>query len=168
MIKVRRYFLDIRDGEQVANKLNAPNGFKINLEKKKNFQLNKFFYKQVGLEHYWRDRLVWSDKEWKIYVSNSNFQTWILQKNNDLIGFYEQEFHPSLNEVELINLGILKQYRNMKLGSYLLSHAIQNGFTFKPERIWVHTCSLDHKNALNNYKSRGFRIFKQEEINFVA
>jgi hypothetical protein len=37
-----------------------------------------------------------------------------------------------------------------------------------PNRMWVHTCSLDHKNALLNYKSKGFEIFKEEEIDFVA
>jgi len=34
--------------------------------------------------------------------------------------------------------------------------------------MWVHTCSLDHKHALQNYKSKGFVIFKEEEIDFVA
>jgi hypothetical protein len=27
----------------------------------------------------------------------------------------------------------------------------------------VHTCSLDHPNALNNYLKSGFQIFKVEE-----
>ena len=31
-------------------------------------------------------------------------------------------------------------------------------------RVWVHTCSLDHKNALNNYIDRGMKIFKTERI----
>ena len=42
--------------------------------------------------------------------------------------------------------------------------AIKNSFVNKPKRVWVHTCSLDHKNALNNYKSRGMKIFKTETI----
>ena len=29
-------------------------------------------------------------------------------------------------------------------------------------RVWVHTCSLDHKNALKNYLARGMKIFKSE------
>ena len=32
-------------------------------------------------------------------------------------------------------------------------------------RVWVHTCTLDHKNALNNYLTRGMKIFKTEIIN---
>ena len=33
------------------------------------------------------------------------------------------------------------------------------------KRVWVHTCSLDHKNALKNYQARGMKIFKSEKIN---
>ena len=57
------------------------------------------------------------------------------------------------------------QKLNKKLGSYLLSIAIKNSFLNKPKRVWVHTCSLDHKNALNNYISRGMKIFKTETLN---
>ena len=90
-----------------------------------------------------------------------------MKKGKDLVGFYEQEFHPSLNEVELINMGILKEYRGEKLGSTILKHSIKNAFKFKPNRVWVHTCSLDHEFALQNYKAKGFKIFKEEEINFT-
>jgi len=86
--------------------------------------------------------------------------------NNDLIGFYEQEFHTSKNEIELILMGILKEYHEKKLGSFLLQYIIYKAFAQNIKRIWVHTCSLDHKYALNNYLSKGFNIFKEEEINF--
>ena len=43
-----------------------------------------------------------------------------------------------------------------------LSAAIKNSFLEEPKRVWVHTCSLDHKNALKNYLSRGMKIFKKE------
>ena len=35
----------------------------------------------------------------------------------------------------------------------------------KINRVWVHTCTLDHKNALNNYMTRGMKIFKTEIVN---
>ena len=35
----------------------------------------------------------------------------------------------------------------------------------KVKRIWVHTCSLDHKHALQNYKARGMKVFKSENLN---
>jgi len=61
-------------------------------------------------------------------------------------------------------LGLLTEYQNQKLGSYLLSSAIKESFSKKTNRVWVHTCSLDHKNALNNYISRGMKVFKKESI----
>ena len=32
------------------------------------------------------------------------------------------------------------------------------------KRVWVHTCTLDHKNALKNYLARGMKIYKKETI----
>ena len=32
----------------------------------------------------------------------------------------------------------------------------------QPRRVWVHTCDLDHPNALVNYQARGFSVYKVE------
>lgn len=165
--RVKRYFLEIKDFSNPVE-LNLPSNYKITLDNQKNFNINKFFYKQIGIDHYWRDRLVWSDKDWLNYVKNKNLETHIIKRNDDLVGYYEQEYHENSNEVELINMGVLKEFRGLKLGSILLNHAIASASRKNPSRMWVHTCSLDHKYALNNYKSKGFRIFKEEEIDFVA
>jgi len=97
-------------------------------------------------------------------VSNKNVKTYVLKNSNDLAGYFELNLHPEKNEVEIAYLGLLEEYQNKKLGSYLLSNAIKNSFLNKPKRVWVHTCSLDHKNALNNYIARGMKIFKTETI----
>ena len=73
-------------------------------------------------------------------------------------------FHNQKKETEIAYFGLLKEFHNKKLGSYLLSIAIKKSFQDKSERVWVHTCSLDHKNALNNYLSRGMKIFKRETV----
>ena len=111
MLIVKRFFLEINTLNFNDVDIILPEDYSIKLETKKDFKLNKFFYKEIGIDHYWRDRLVWNDEEWLSYVTNLNFETWIMKKGKDLVGFYEQEFHPSLNEVELINMGILKEYR---------------------------------------------------------
>ena len=53
-------------------------------------------------------------------------------------------------------MGVLKEFRGLKLGSTLVNHAIASASRKNPERMWVHTCSLDHKHALQNYKSKRF------------
>lgn len=71
-------------------------------------------------------------------------------------------------EFELINMGILSDYRSKGFGALLLNHVLNKAYKNKAEKVWVHTCSLDHKFALANYLSRGFKIFKKEQIDFVA
>jgi len=59
---------------------------------------------------------------------------------------------------------LLEEFQEKKLGSYLLYQAIKKSFIEDINRVWVHTCSLDHKNALNNYIARGMKVFKTEII----
>ena len=169
MKKVQRYFLDFDFLKyEKTLKFKNENSFKIIKNDKKNYEINKFFYKQIGKDHFWRDRLVWTNKQWLQYSSNPLLETWVLKDNkNDLIGYYELEKHKN-KEFELINMGILSEYRSKGFGSLLLNHVIKNSYDNKAHKVWVHTCSLDHKFALANYLSRGFKIFKKEQINFVA
>ena len=166
MIKVKRFFLELKKTKKPREEIIFPKNTQIFLETKKDININKFFYRNIGKDHFWRDRLLWSDKEWKKYINNKNLETGIIKINNDMIGFYEQEFHKDKNEIELIQMGILKEHQGKKFGSYLLKYIIQNNLSRDIERLWVHTCSLDHKYALNNYISKGLKIFKEEEIDF--
>ena len=51
------------------------------------------------------------------------------------------------------------------MGVTFLQKLLKNSFIDGIEKVWVHTCSLDHKNALKNYQARGMKIFKSETIN---
>ena len=162
--KVERNYLEINLLKDLKETSNFPEKYYVNLVDPVDFQLNKFFYKNIGKNHRWIDRLVWSEKQWIEYVSDENVKTYILKNENDLAGYFELNLHPKKEEVEIAYLGLLEEYHNKKLGSYLLSVAIKKSFLNKPKRVWVHTCSLDHKNALNNYIARGMKIFKKETI----
>ena len=129
------------------------------------FQLNKFFYKEIGKKHSWTDRLVWDDKKWIDYLENSGVTTYILKHNKDFVGYFEQIFDKDKLDCEIAYFGILEEYIGKKMGGYLLSEAIKISFNIGSKRIWVHTCSLDHKNALQNYLSRGMKVFKSETLN---
>ena len=163
--KVERNYLEINSLSDLNESISSLKGYSLKLVETVDFQLNKFFYKNVGKKHYWVDRLIWTDKQWIEYISDKKVKTFILKKNDDLAGYFELIIHRNKNEVEIAYLGLLEEYQNQKLGSYLLSLAIKNSFKNKTNRVWVHTCSLDHENALNNYLSRGMKIFKKETLN---
>ena len=162
--KVERNYLEINSIEELNEPNNSSNDFIIELVEPDDFKLNKFFYKNIGKSHHWVDRLVWTDKQWMNYTSDRSVKTFVLKKKDDLAGYFELIIHKDKKEVEIAYLGLLEEYHNQKLGSFLLSSAIRNSFKEKTNRVWVHTCSLDHKNALKNYLSRGMKIFKKETI----
>ena len=163
--EVERNYLEINSLEDLNQGSKPSDGYSLNLLEPTNFQLNKFFYKNIGNKHKWVDRLIWTDEHWIDYVSTKNVKTYVLKFKEDLVGFFELIHHQEKKEVEIAYLGILEEYHNKKLGSYLLSEAIKESFKNKIERVWVHTCTLDHKNALNNYMMRGMKIFKTEIVN---
>ena len=162
--KIERNYLEINSILDLKESNVGTERHSIQLIEPADYQLNKFFYKYVGKNHKWVDRLTWSEEKWINYVSNKNVRSYMFKFKDDLVGFFEIIIHPEKNEIEIAYFGILEEYQNKKLGSYLLSEAIKISFEKKINRVWVHTCSLDHKNALNNYISRGMKIYKTESV----
>ena len=163
-IKVERNYLEINSIKDLKEPKFSLDNCSVDLSDPADFQINKFFYKTIGKEHRWTDRLVWTDKQWVEYISDRRVKTYTLKKSDDLAGYFELIFHKEKKETEIAYLGLLKEYQNKKLGSFLLTSAIKKSFSENTNRVWVHTCSLDHKNALNNYISRGMRIYKTESV----
>ena len=162
--EVERNYLEINSIKDLNEVVKPNKDCSINLLEPINFQLNKFFYKNIGKKHKWTDRLVWTEAQWIDYASSKKVRTYILKYQNDLAGFFELIFHSNEKEIEIAYFGLLEEFQNKKLGSYLLSKAIEKAFKKSVGRVWVHTCSLDHKNALNNYISRGMKVYKTEII----
>ena len=163
--KVDRKYLEIDSPDKINLSEKPQNSCKIEKKNPPDFQINKFFYKKIGKSYRWIDRLVWNDTKWMDYTNNSNLETYILTENEDLIGFFELLFHPETRKCEVAYFGILDQFIGKKYGGYLLSEALKLGFRKNTKKVWLHTCSLDHKHALKNYLGRGMKIFKSETIN---
>ena len=162
--EVKRNYLEIKSIQDLKEVNQPSKDYSLNLLDPINFQLNKFFYKNIGKKHKWIDRLIWNEEHWIDYVSSDRVKTYVLKFKDDLVGFFELIYHKENKEVEIAYFGILEEYQNKKLGSYLLSEAIKKSFEDNDGRVWLHTCSLDHKNALNNYIARGMKIFKSEIV----
>ena len=167
-LDVQRNYLEIKSIKDLNEVVEPSGDYSVDLLEPINFQLNKFFYKNIGKKHKWIDRLVWTDAQWIDYVSNKNVKTYVFKFKDDLAGFFELISHNEKKEIEIAYFGLLEEFQNKKLGSYLLSQAIQKSFNESLNksinRVWVHTCSLDHKNAISNYIARGMKIFKTETI----
>ena len=161
-----RSYLHITSKDYLIKASCKEKNLEVFLEEKPTPDLCKFFYKEVGKDFFWRDRLKWSDQDWLDYINNDFFKLYILKYNNKLAGYYELLYDPRALSMEIVYFGIFKEFYGKGIGGYLLTDAILNSFNQKVDKVWVHTCTLDHPNALKNYLARGMKVFKTEEIFF--
>ena len=81
--KIERNYLEINSIKDLNESSKVDEKFSIQYLKTPDFQINKFFYKNVGRKHNWVDRLAWTEKQWIDYVSDENVKTYILKNQND-------------------------------------------------------------------------------------
>jgi GNAT superfamily N-acetyltransferase len=122
---------------------------------------NRRMYAEVGKSFHWVNRLSWTEEKWQDYAHRDDLKTVILEVNGVPAGYFEIE-RAELPSVELAYFGLVPEFIGKGLGAHLLSAAIEEAWQGDAKRVWVHTCSLDHRHALRNYQQRGFRIFKTE------
>ena len=121
--------------------------------------MNRFFYLEVGKIWQWTGKLSWTEEQWRDWADREEHQTWMLLYQGTPAGYFE--LNTQDRDVELAYFGLLPPFVGKGLGGGLLSAAIENAWGPKTNRVWVHTCSLDHPNALNNYQARGFQIYRE-------
>jgi GNAT superfamily N-acetyltransferase len=122
--------------------------------------INHFFFVNVGRPWKWYSRLKWTLADWKALVGKEETMTWIGYFKGSPFGYIELDKQG--DSVEIAFFGLLPQFIGMGLGGFLLSEAIRLAWELNPGRVWVHTCTLDHEFALNNYLSRGFSIYHKK------
>ena len=160
---IDRNYLEIKSIKNLIETSTPNEECSIDIVNPADFQINKFFYKNIGKNHKWTDRLIWSETDWIKYSTDPKVETYILKVKGELAGYFELILHLKSKEIEIAYFGLLKEYHNKELGGYLLSKAIKKSFEKEGlKRVWVHTCTLDHENALKNYLARGMKIYKKE------
>lgn len=116
----------------------------------------RYLYEQVGKEHHWYLRRVMKDAELEKILLSSDTHIHVLYVNGCPAGFFELSSENLPEAVELAYFGIMPEYQGMQLGKWLLHSAIQNAWQLGPEKLTVHTNSLDHPAALPLYQKMGF------------
>jgi GNAT superfamily N-acetyltransferase len=126
-------------------------------------ELNRFLYTAVGTHWWWYSRLSWDYARWLAYLDRPDLETWIAYVSGTPAGYFELERQRD-DAVELVYFGLLPGFIGKGVGGALLTAAITRAWDMGAQRVWLHTCTLDHPQALANYLARGFRIFRVEEM----
>jgi GNAT superfamily N-acetyltransferase len=120
-------------------------------------------YRSVGEAYHWRDRWDWTDEEIRAHLAAPAITFFLARRRDVLAGYYELRQVPEDHSVEVAYFGVAPAEIGRGLGKHLLSCAVRDAWALGPVRVWLHTCTLDHANALPNYLARGFVPYKREE-----
>lgn len=121
----------------------------------------RFLYDQVGAPWLWYERRQMSDDALLAVITDPKVDIYVLYADGEPAGYAELD-RRTRGEIELAYLGLRPDYVGHGLGLYLLSWAVDAAWRHGPDRLWVHTCNLDHPRALGLYQRVGFAVYKQE------
>lgn len=134
------------------------NGLEVREAELKNYRLNRFLYSYVGEPWQWTDKLSHSDEKWQAYAESEQIRTWLAYFKGSIAGYFELKQLDN-HVVDIAYFGLASDFIGMGFGGYLLSQAIRCAWAIEgTQQVTVNTCSLDHPNALSNYKKRGFQV----------
>jgi len=126
-------------------------------------------YRGVGEAFHWRDRWNWTDEQIRAHLVDPAIALYVATRSGErgtaLAGWYELRRVAEDDSVEIAYFGLVPAELGRGLGKHLLSSAVRDAWAQDPapQRVWLHTCTLDHPNALPNYAARGFVPYKTEE-----
>ena len=120
-------------------------------------------YNSVGSDYHWTDRNLLRDDELEAIVQHSLVEIFLLTVKGRQAGFAELD-RRCAGQIELAYFGLLPNYIGLGLGKYFLSWIVKQAWSYAPDRLWVHTCDLDHRAALSNYERVGFRVYDEQVL----
>ena len=124
-------------------------------------QLNRALYLLVGEQWGWIDKLGWSDLDWERYAADEQRRTFVASLRGATAGYYELR-RDDAQAVEVAYFGLASDFIGRGLGGALLTDALKRAWSWDAQRVWLHTCTLDHPAALKNYLARGMRVYDRK------
>ena len=123
--------------------------------------LCKRLWSDVG-SGFWTERSRWNLPRWRKQLLESNISFWMASVSGQEAGCFE--LSKLARGVRIDGFGLLSPFRGQGLGRDLLTAATEQAFTMEVSKIWLHTATDDHPNALPNYLSGGYRIIREREL----
>lgn len=117
-------------------------------------------FRAVGENWLWFSRLQMNDEELRSILHNKAVDVFALEVEGEEKGILELD-RREMPDIELAFFGVTADLIGKGVGRFLLSKALEIAWSHHPERVVVHTCTLDHPRALDFYLRGGFVPYKR-------
>lgn len=121
-------------------------------------------FRAVGQDWLWFSRLVMPDAQLSGILHDPRVEIFALTDGDRDLGILELDFRAQ-GQCELAFFGVAPEGIGKGLGRTLMNVALDTAWSRPIERLWVHTCTLDHPGAVAFYRRSGFEVCgRQVEI----
>lgn len=117
-------------------------------------------FRAIGAEWLWFSRLRLGEEELAAIIQSPLVDIFVLESDGVEKGFFELDRRewPTL---EIAFFGIAADLIGHGAGAWMMAEALARAWSYAPERVTLHTCTLDHPRALGFYLRAGFTAWKR-------
>jgi ribosomal protein S18 acetylase RimI-like enzyme len=118
-------------------------------------------FRRVGEPWLWFSRLAMEESALVAIIHDPAVQVFAAVDRRGIeVGMLELDFSDP-KSCEISYFGLVPELAGKGLGRWLMAEALARGWTGEVERVWLHTCTLDHPSALGFYRRQGFTAVKR-------
>jgi GNAT superfamily N-acetyltransferase len=124
-------------------------------------------FRRVGEPWLWFSRLVIAEESLRRILDDPGIEVYAAVDRAGIeIGMIELDFRHA-GTCELSYFALVPELTGQGHGKWLMGQAL--GLAWRPgiDRVWVHTCTLDHPTALGFYQRHGFVPYKRTVETFA-
>lgn len=117
-------------------------------------------FARIGEEWLWFSRLTMPVTTLESILRNPGVEVYALSVQGRDEGLLELDFRES-GCCELAFFGLSNALLGQGAGRWLMNRALEFAWAHPIQRLWVHTCTLDHPAALSFYLRSGFEVYER-------
>lgn len=118
-------------------------------------------YGRMGRDWLWFARLSMSEAALLAIIHDPKVGVFALERDGAEVGLLELDFRKP-GEAEIAYFAVASELQGGSAGRWLMNRALEIAWAEPIDRLWVHTCTLDHPAALDFYRRSGFVPFRRE------
>jgi len=118
-------------------------------------------FHKVGDAYLWFSRLALDDSGLRTILDDPFVEVYGVTIGGEEEGMLELDFRVA-GECEIAHFALTGKLVGTGTGRWLMNRALEIAWSRPLQRMWVHTCTLDHPSALEFYVRSGFQPFKRQ------